>query len=180
MNSLSELSRRFVAEGASGIGSWLNIMEFMSFICIPINIAIIYFAADGPGLPSTIVTNLREKSDFWTDKNIILFVVGLEHVILVLKAFIAVVIPDVPAKVISDEFKRDKEQELSQHGLLMHKIDGKHKAFNDVVADLQNEAVQEMEETLAAQNDAINNSGLSKKAKKKPSSYNYEEKFMAL
>ena len=97
MNALSYVSRRFIAEQAKGIGSWLNIMEFMSFICIPINIAIIYYAADGPGTDSTIVKNLSEKNDFWTDKNIVLFIVGLEHVILVLKAFIAVVIPDVPA-----------------------------------------------------------------------------------
>ena len=61
MNASSEVSRRFVAEGAKGIGSWLNIMEFMSFVCIPINIAIIYFAADGPGTESTFVTNLRGK-----------------------------------------------------------------------------------------------------------------------
>ena len=113
MNSISQVSRRFVAEGAKGIGSWINIMEFMSFICIPINIAILYFAADGPDTESTIVTNLRENGDVWTDKNILLFIIGLEHAILVIKAFLSVVIPDVPELVISDEFKREKESELA-------------------------------------------------------------------
>jgi len=55
LDSMTESSRRFLAQGAQGIGSWLDIMEFMSFICIPINIGIIYFAADGPGTDSTFV-----------------------------------------------------------------------------------------------------------------------------
>ena len=116
MNALSEVSRRFVAEGANGIGSWINIMEFMSFISIPINIAIIYFAADGPGTESTIVKKLAEEN--WSDKTIVLAIVGLEHIVLIMKAFLSVVIPDVPETVISAEFKREKTNELAALGLL--------------------------------------------------------------
>ncbi len=36
-------SRRGFAESASGIGTWLEIMEMISFLCIPINCAMLYF-----------------------------------------------------------------------------------------------------------------------------------------
>jgi hypothetical protein len=47
LNSMCFYSQRTKPEGASGIGAWLPIMEFLAVICIPVNCAIIYFTGDG-------------------------------------------------------------------------------------------------------------------------------------
>jgi len=47
LDSASKYSRRFKADGGSGIGIWLQIMEFLSFLAIPINIAILFFCGHG-------------------------------------------------------------------------------------------------------------------------------------
>ena len=43
----------------------------------------------------------------WTRFNIVMLVVGVEHAIIGLKLVIAVLIPDVPARVKKAEEKRD-------------------------------------------------------------------------
>jgi len=50
LNDLSHYKRRFESAGAPNIGSWTQSMEFISFICIPINMAVMYFI----GTPSRI------------------------------------------------------------------------------------------------------------------------------
>ena len=107
LSAMTESSRRFLAQGAQGIGSWLDIMEFMSFVCIPINIGIIYFAADGPKTESHFVKSIRGEGDSWSDARIILLIVGIEHLIMAFKALVAVAIPDVPEIVIHAENKRE-------------------------------------------------------------------------
>lgn len=47
LNRMSHYSRRFVAQGASGIGSWVGVMELISMVSIPINVAILLFTAKG-------------------------------------------------------------------------------------------------------------------------------------
>jgi len=47
LNSMSFYSRRFQAKGASGIGSWINVMELISMVAIPINVAILLFTTYG-------------------------------------------------------------------------------------------------------------------------------------
>jgi hypothetical protein len=44
---MAYFSRMTNCEGARDIGAWLNIMELLSIICIPVNVAIIYFTGDG-------------------------------------------------------------------------------------------------------------------------------------
>ena len=141
---MSEISRRHIAEGANGIGSWLPIMEFMSFVCIPINIAIIYFAANGPGTDSQIIKTLDARDDYWTDLRILMLVIGIEHAVMILKSFLSVAVPDVPDEVISEEFKRDKTEELAHHSLILHKMETKSESFDDVVVRLQKEAAEEL------------------------------------
>ena len=48
MNNMFYYNRRPVAEGASGIGAWLSIMEFLAMVSIATNFAAIYFS-DGEG-----------------------------------------------------------------------------------------------------------------------------------
>ena len=43
LDSLTKYSKRDVAEGANGIGSWLPVMEFISHISIPINVAMVFW-----------------------------------------------------------------------------------------------------------------------------------------
>ena len=117
-------------------------MEFMSFVCIPINIAIIYFAAEGPDTESTIIKELRGDHTVhepFTNAQIVLIVVLIEHIVMITKAFIAVLIPDVPEFVIAEEIKRVKTLELAQHSLLLFKMENKYESFNDVVSRLQTE-----------------------------------------
>jgi hypothetical protein len=46
LNSMSNFSRRRVSQGAQGIGTWLNVMELFAIICIPVNLAILYWVGD--------------------------------------------------------------------------------------------------------------------------------------
>lgn len=46
LDLMSNYQRRGNCEGASNIGFWLPIMEMLSIICIPINIAIIYLTGE--------------------------------------------------------------------------------------------------------------------------------------
>jgi len=46
LNSMSNFSRRRVSQGASSIGSWLNVMELFAVLCIPINMAILFWVGD--------------------------------------------------------------------------------------------------------------------------------------
>ena len=62
LNSMTYYSKRNFAEGASGIGSWLPIMELISMISIPINVAIIYFTGY-KGEKSVLVQYLEERNE---------------------------------------------------------------------------------------------------------------------
>lgn len=46
INDLSYYKRRFASEGSPNIGSWTGSMDFLSFICIPVNMCIMYFIGD--------------------------------------------------------------------------------------------------------------------------------------
>lgn len=117
MNNIFYYSRRPIAEGASGIGSWVNIMEFLAMLSIPTNFAAIYFS-DGGGLgdkgESPVVIWLRSNNIFWNKGNIILLIVGVEHLLFIIKIVMAVAIPDVPAKVLAEEAKRVQIQKQAE------------------------------------------------------------------
>lgn len=111
--SMCGYSRRVKAQGASGIGVWLSIVEQMSFLAIPINTCIIYFGTDTASVVNSdgTVTSVTEhpskqlswltKDDpeLWTPENILLLVVGVEHLLIALKYFINSIISDVPRHI---------------------------------------------------------------------------------
>ena len=117
-----ELGKRDMAKCSAGIGNWMPIMNFISFFAIPINMGLLIFARNpkiDPGYDqdveaidqseqSAITDYLMSNSDKrWTRFNIVMLVVGVEHAIIGLKLVIAVLIPDVPARVKKAEEKRD-------------------------------------------------------------------------
>ena len=85
-------------------------------ICIPINVAIIYFTGY-IGEKSVFVQYLQGKNEealadgndvIWTNENIIWLLILLEHAILGLKVIISVLIPDVPQTVLFEEFREEQ------------------------------------------------------------------------
>ena len=109
MNNMFYYSRRSIAEGASGIGSWVNIMEFLAMLSIPTNFAAIYFS-DGGGFgskgESPVTLWLRNHDHYWSRSNIILLIVAVEHLLFAIKIILAIAIPDVPNSVLAEEAKR--------------------------------------------------------------------------
>jgi hypothetical protein len=87
-------------------------MEFLAMLSIPTNLAAIYFSGgngygnNGPETDSPVVMWLMNKDTFWTRSNVILLIVAVEHVLLLIKVFLATIIDDVPSSVIADEKKR--------------------------------------------------------------------------
>lgn len=98
--SMNGYARRIKADGGTGIGVWLDIVEMLTFIAIPCNACIIYFVGDqsatGTG-ESKLVTWLSDLDpDLWTPVNILLLIVAIERGILILKFLLNAFIPDVP------------------------------------------------------------------------------------
>ena len=121
LNHIAEFGRRNRAQCTSSVGNWQSIMGFISYIAIPINVIILLFCRfpkvqvgaeqDLDNITfkeeSVLVQYLKERDDlFWNRANIILLAILMEHVIIGLKIVIASIIPDVPKKVIEDEFRR--------------------------------------------------------------------------
>ena len=62
LNSMTYYSKRTIAEGASGIGTWLPIMELISMVCIPINVAMVYWTGM-EGEDSALVKALAKRDE---------------------------------------------------------------------------------------------------------------------
>jgi anoctamin-10 len=43
LDSMGKYSRRYKADSTDGIGIWLSIMEFLTFLAVPVNIGIVVF-----------------------------------------------------------------------------------------------------------------------------------------
>jgi len=73
-------------------------------LCIPLNIAIIYFSGDGNvkdgGTSEYIEFFRRMNPEMWTISNLILLAVFVEHGIIFLKIILQFLIPDVPYSVV--------------------------------------------------------------------------------
>jgi len=125
-----------MSEGANGIGNWTPIMEFVSMICIPVNIAVVYFTGAN-GEKSEVVKSLEvSNSEYWTIAHIILLVVAIEHGLLFLKIAIATAISDVPKGVVADEFKRMKIMDEATKELLELKVEGDHETYDEILAKI--------------------------------------------
>ena len=129
-------SRRPIAEGASGIGAWLNIMEFLAMVSIPTNFAAIYFS-DGEGFgkkgQSPVSIWLSSRDEFWNRGNVILLIVAVEHALFVIKILLSLAIADVPTKVLADEARRVNVQKTAEEWLQAHKESVKGLTFEERV-----------------------------------------------
>ena len=68
-------------------------MDFLSFICIPVNMCIMYFIGD----PSRAATSLMSANpERWNSVSVILLFVGVEHLLIAAKLVLGQAIPDVP------------------------------------------------------------------------------------
>lgn len=123
-NSMCHYSRRGSAESASGIGAWMQIMEVIAIICIPVNVAIIYFTGDGDfkhsGQSSFIKFFSLRDPEFWNQVNIIWLAIFVEHALIIVKVIIGMLILDVPAAVIEAEKKRPKIEKKARDHLNDH------------------------------------------------------------
>jgi len=52
MNNMARYSRKFRAHGAHSIGFQIHMMSFLTYICIPVNIGIIFFTGHKLDTPS--------------------------------------------------------------------------------------------------------------------------------
>ena len=119
LNRMSMFSRRFIAQGASGIGSWTGVMELISMVSIPINVAILLFTAkgkdeDGVMTTSATVQYFLDREEGRTKFDVVLIMIAIEHLLLAVKIIAAQLIPDVPAEVIVDERKRPKIEDIAE------------------------------------------------------------------
>lgn len=105
MNDLAHYKRRFPSEGSPGIGNWIGAMEFLSFLCIPMNMAVMFFIST-PSRSVGIVARLNPE--ILTPTNVILLFVAVEHALIGIKIIVGQAIPDVPQKVFDAEAIREK------------------------------------------------------------------------
>ena len=155
LNSMVYYSKRTTSEGASGIGSWLPIMELISMICIPINVATIYWTGY-TNRPSVLVQFLKGRDEerieggerpVWTNENIILFLILMEHVILALKILLAVLIPDVPQKVLFEEYRQEKIATMAKKEIQVYKILTHSENYDEGITRLEKVAMEEGKNT---------------------------------
>ena len=85
-------------------------MEMLSIVCIPINIAIIYFTGDGSYTKdgnSAMVKYVGETFNEPLDSiKMVAAAVIIEHLILGIKVVVAALIRDTPQVVLKNEHKR--------------------------------------------------------------------------
>jgi len=78
-------------------------MEKLTFIAIPVNAAIIYFIGDSlfeTSGHSQITSWLSDHNpEFWTSRNILLLILGVEHFLMWYKSSISTFIDDFPKSV---------------------------------------------------------------------------------
>ena len=119
LGRMSKYSRRFTAQGANGIGSWNGVMELISMVSIPINLAIILFTGKGQDLNgdygfSETVNYLLKSDKEYTLFEVVLLLILIEHCLLGIKIVMATLIPDVPKEVELEERRRPKLEEISE------------------------------------------------------------------
>ena len=123
LRSLGTYDRRAWSEIASGIGDWSKVMELIGFLAIPLNVAVLYFARVPPaaddtsefGNAATITQWLLLKD--YTIQDAILFIVMIEHILIIFKTLIQGVIPDVPKQVHQTEAQREIQTAQAQAAL---------------------------------------------------------------
>ena len=134
---MTSYSQRTISEGARGIGDWLPIMELISMICIPINVALLFWTGykNDEGEEVTVMeTYLTSRNaDRWTNTNMLLLLIGMEHAILALKIVFAVLIPDVPEFVLFEEYRYDQVATNAKKEIQRFKLRGKHENYEEML-----------------------------------------------
>ena len=152
LNSMTYYSKRTIAEGARGIGSWLPIMELISMVCIPINVAVVFWTGM-KGEDSALVKalNAMDKARVdageearWSHLNIVLLLVLMEHLILALKIAMAILIPDVPEEVLFEESRNEQIATAAKREIQVFKLTNNHENFEDTHAKLQRDLAAQM------------------------------------
>ena len=119
MDNMARYSRKFRAHGADGIGIWTSMMTFLTYICIPVNIGIIFYTGhqvkDGNGktTPLGVSTEASFRKflfasnwQIWTPLAVLWLAIFVEHILFVVKYGIALAIGDVPQEVVDAENRR--------------------------------------------------------------------------
>ena len=161
LQHLTKFGRRNIAQCTSGIGNWMYIMSFVSYVAIPINVVILLVCRfpnvqvgasqdlnDLDPEEESVLTQYLQKKDevFWTRTNIFVLAIVIEHAVIALKILIALIIPDVPARVVTEEFRRTKIEESVVKELLDIKYKGKHETFMDIQERLTRQAAEIIEQ----------------------------------
>jgi hypothetical protein len=91
-------------------------MEFLSFLAIPVNVAILLFCGHSgvmeDGSVWVYMFSWNRDNDnvlvpkLWSKFSIIVLAVGVEHFMFILKALLALLIENVPEPVLEAEKKR--------------------------------------------------------------------------
>lgn len=160
LNQINRFERRRVAQGASGVGYWVWVMEVFAIICVPINVAIMYFTGevfyyfDEEGKRTHEVSSSYQEwlteynPEWWTPMGTLLVAVLIEHAVLGLKIIIASIIPDVPDHVLAKERKREVIEEYARKDLQHYKTSTGGKTWKDLKQEMELEAIK-MESQLA-------------------------------
>lgn len=144
LNRMSHYSRRFQAQGASGIGNWTGVMELISMVAIPINLAIMLFTTTGKDEEgnfdqSATVDFLLERKTGRTTFEVVLIMIGIEHLLLGIKVVMASLIPDVPKEVVADERRRPKIMDRFEEEMLQYKREHNLKTIGEIMEQISAE-----------------------------------------
>jgi len=124
---MSEYSRKFGAHGARGIGIWLQMLTFLTYICIPVNIGIICYTGHKvkahnvigqPDQASFRKFLFQENWELWTPLMVLWLAVVAEHGLFFFKYAISLTIGDVPEEVLDAELIRPKLKEKARERML--------------------------------------------------------------
>ena len=85
----SQIHRRPYAVGAEDIGTWFTFLDIMSTVAVITNMSLFVFTGS--------------QLNGWSWKERVVFFTVMEHVLLTLKYFIALIIPDVPTEVTEQQ-----------------------------------------------------------------------------
>ena len=144
LNRMSSYSRRFQAQGASGIGSWSGVMELISMVSIPINVAILLFTSTGKDdngeFPnSATMQYFLDREEGRTKFEVVLILIAIEHVLLGIKIVMAQLIPDVPNEVLVDERRRPKIQAIAEEEMHKLKREQDLKTIDEIMDEISKE-----------------------------------------
>jgi len=98
---LLNVMQRPMAKSAEDLGSWFNIMDIMTYICVVTNCLLVWFT-------SSFSHDMNMGDRIWG------FILS-EHIIIFIKTALAYIIPDIPVKTLEamerEEFRMKKQAE---------------------------------------------------------------------